>query len=185
MVLDTSAWAQLGTMADIVRSTRAHKLILDHHIGEDDMGAELFKDPHAEATGRLVLEAAHHLGVAITPQIARPLFAAIATDTGWFRFGSTTGVTLRSAAELIDAGASPGEIYNALYEQDTLARLQLRGRILARTATELGGRLAFTAALRFTRKNSLLSLKVSPSTEMEMVWFKIPGGNVTVPAAGV
>jgi phosphoesterase RecJ-like protein len=147
MVLDTSAWAQLGTMADIVRSTRAHKLILDHHIGEDDMGAELFKDPHAEATGRLVLEAAHHLGVAITPQIARPLFAAIATDTGWFRFGSTTGVTLRSAAELIDAGASPGEIYNALYEQDTLARLQLRGRILARTATELGGRLAFTAAL--------------------------------------
>ena len=148
MVLDTSAWAQLGTMADIVRSTRAHKLILDHHIGEDDMGAELFKDPRAEATGRLVLEAAHHLGVAITPQIARPLFAAIATDTGWFRFGSTTGVTLRSAAELVEAGASPGEIFNALYEQDTLARLQLRGRILARTATELDGRLVYTAALK-------------------------------------
>ncbi len=147
MVLDTSAWAQLGTMADIVRSTRAHKLILDHHIGEDDMGAELFKDTKAEATGRLVLEAAHHLGVAITPQIARPLFAAIATDTGWFRFGSTTGVTLRSAAELVEAGASPGDIYNALYEQDTLARLQLRGRILARTVTELDGRLAYTAAL--------------------------------------
>jgi phosphoesterase RecJ-like protein len=148
MVLDTSAWAQLGTMADIVRSTRAHKLIMDHHIGEDDMGAELFKDPKAEATGRLVLDAAHHLGVAIAPQIARPLFAAIATDTGWFRFGSTTGVTLRSAAELVEAGASPGEIFNALYEQDTLARLQLRGRILARTVTELDGRLAYTAALR-------------------------------------
>lgn len=148
MVLDTSAWAQLGAMADIVRSTRAHKLILDHHIGEDDMGAELFKDPQAEATGRLVLEAAHHLGVAITPQIARPLFAAIATDTGWFRFGSTTGVTLRSAAELVEAGASPGEIFNALYEQDTLARLQLRGRILARTVTELDGRLAYTAAFK-------------------------------------
>jgi bifunctional oligoribonuclease and PAP phosphatase NrnA len=148
MVLDTSAWAQLGTMADVVRSTRAHKLVLDHHVGEDDMGAELFKDSTAEATGRLVLEAAHHLGVAITPQIARPLFAAIATDTGWFRFGSTTGITLRSAAELVEAGASPGEIYNALYEQDTLARLQLRGRILARTVTELDGRLAYTAALQ-------------------------------------
>jgi len=148
MVLDTSAWAQLGTMADIVRSTRAHKLILDHHIGEDDMGAELFKDTKAEATGRLVLEAAHHLGVAVTPQIARPLFAAIATDTGWFRFNSTTGVTLRAAAELVEAGASPCEIYNDLYEQDTLARLQLRGRILARTVIELDGRLAYTAALQ-------------------------------------
>src|SRR5262245_47393510 len=45
MVLDTSAWAQLGTMAEVVRGTSAHKLILDHHVGEDDMGAELFKNP--------------------------------------------------------------------------------------------------------------------------------------------
>jgi bifunctional oligoribonuclease and PAP phosphatase NrnA len=147
MVLDTSAWAQLGTMAEIVRLTRAHKLILDHHVGEDDMGAELFKDPSAEATGRLVLEAAHHLDVRVTPAIARPLFAAIATDTGWFRFGSTSADTLRYAGQLVEAGAVPGEIYNELYEQDTLARIQLRGRILARTATELGGRLAYTAAL--------------------------------------
>jgi phosphoesterase RecJ-like protein len=148
MVLDTSAWAQLGTMADVVRASRAHKLILDHHVGEDDLGAELFKDPHAEATGRLVLDGARHLGVRLTPELARPLFAAIATDTGWFRFGSTRGATLRAAAELMDAGAVPSEIYAALYEQDSLARLNLRGRILARTQTDLGGRLAHTAALR-------------------------------------
>lgn len=147
IVLDTSAWAQLGTMAEVVRGTHAHKAVLDHHVGEDDMGAELFKNETAEATGRLVLETAQHLGVKLTPEIARPLFAAIATDTGWFRFGSTTSVTMRAAAELIDAGASPSEIYNQLYEQDTLSRLQLRGRILARTQTELDGRLAYTAAL--------------------------------------
>jgi phosphoesterase RecJ-like protein len=148
MVLDTSAWAQLGTMAEVIRASKAHKLILDHHVGEDDLGAELFKDPDAEATGRLVLQAAHHLGVRITPEIAGPLFAAIATDTGWFRFNSTTGTTLRSAAELIDAGAVPSEIYAALYERDSLARLKLRGRILARTQNELDGRLAHTAVLK-------------------------------------
>lgn len=148
MVLDTSAWAQLGTMAEVVRSTTAHKAILDHHVGEDDLGAELFKDTKAEATGRLVVEAARHLGVKITAEIARPLFAAIATDTGWFRFGSTSDLTMRYAGDLIEAGAVPSEIYAALYEQDTLARLQLRGRILARTQTELDGRLAHTAALQ-------------------------------------
>ncbi len=148
MVLDTSAWAQLGTMAEVVRATRAHKLILDHHVGEDDMGAELFKNPQAEATGRLVLEAAQHLGVRITPEIAKPLFAAIATDTGWFRFGSTTGTTFRAGGDLVDAGAVPSEIYAALYEQDSLPRLKLRGRILARTETELEGRLAHTSALK-------------------------------------
>ncbi|HEV3137333.1 MAG TPA: DHH family phosphoesterase [Pirellulales bacterium] len=148
MVLDTSAWAQLGTMADVVRASRAHKLVLDHHVGEDDLGAELFKNPRAEATGRLVVEAAHHLGVRLTPEMANPLFAAIATDTGWFRFGSTTGATFRYGGELVDAGAVPHEIFAELYEQDSLPRLQLRGRILARTQTDLGGRLAYTSALR-------------------------------------
>ena len=148
LVLDTSAWAQLGPMADVVRTTKAHKAILDHHIDSDDMGAELFKDVEAEATGRLVLEAAKHLRVKLTAEIARALFAAIATDTGWFRFLSVRGDTLRAAAALVDAGAVPQKIYTDLYEQESLARLQLRGRILARTKTDLAGRLAFTSVLR-------------------------------------
>ncbi len=148
LVLDTGAWAQLGPMGDIVRTTRAHKAVLDHHVDNDDLGAEWFKNTQAEATGRLVLEAAHALGVKITPEIARPLFAAIATDTGWFRFLSTTGDTYRRAGELVDTGIKPQEIYTELYEQETLARLQLRGRILARTRADLNGRLAYTAALQ-------------------------------------
>lgn len=147
LVLDTSAWAQLGEMGQVVRATSARKLVLDHHVSEDDLGAEPFKNTSAEATGRLVVEAADHLGVKLTPEISTPLFAAIATDTGWFRFGSTTGDTLRFGGRLIDAGASPAKIYHDLYEQHTLARLQLIGRILARTQTEQGGRLVHTAVL--------------------------------------
>ena len=58
LVLDTSAWAQLGPMGDIVRTTNADKGVLDHHVGEDDLGAQLFKNTTAEAAGRLVVEAA-------------------------------------------------------------------------------------------------------------------------------
>ena len=148
MVLDTSAWAQLGDMALVLRSTKAHKMVLDHHVSEDDLGAEPFKNTQAEATGRLVQEAAGQLGVKLTPEIATPLFAAIATDTGWYRFGSTTGDTYRFAGQLVDAGAKPTEIYRALYEQDTLARLQLVGRTLGRAQSELGGRLIHTAVFR-------------------------------------
>jgi bifunctional oligoribonuclease and PAP phosphatase NrnA len=148
LVLDTSAWLQLGRMADVVRATPARKLVLDHHVSADDLGAEEFKDPAAEATGRLVVDAADQLGVPLSARIAAPLFAAIATDTGWFRFSSTTGGTYRTVARLVEAGAEPAQVYNALYEHHTLARVQLMGRILSRAAAELNGRLIHTHALR-------------------------------------
>lgn len=148
MILDTSAWAQLGPMGEVIKSTSAKKLILDHHVSEDELGAELFKNVTAEATGRLVVEAADALGVQLTPEIAIPLFAAIATDTGWYRFGSASAGTYRIAARLIEAGASPAAIYRSLYEQDTVGRVKLRGRILARVEMELNGRLAHTHVLK-------------------------------------
>lgn len=144
MILDTSAWAQLGPMGDFVRNTSARKIIVDHHVSEDDLGAEAFKNTSAEAAGRLVVEAAEQLGVEITAEIATPLFAAIATDTGWFRFPSTSSETYRIAARLMDAGAAPQTIYRNLYECDTLGRLRLRGIILSRLQTELDGRLVHT-----------------------------------------
>lgn len=148
MILDTSAWAQLGPMSDVIKATTATKLLVDHHVGEDDLQAEIFKNTSAEATGRLVMEAADALGVTITAEIAMPLFAAVATDTGWFRFGSATSGTYRLMAKLIDAGASPSKIYAALYEQDTLGRVKLRGIILSRVETEFAGRLAYTHVLK-------------------------------------
>jgi phosphoesterase RecJ-like protein len=190
IVLDTSAWTQLGAMAEVVRNSSAAKIVLDHHVSQDDLGAEMFRDVDAEATGRLVLEAAGHLGVQLTPAIAAPLFAAIATDTGWFRFASTTGDTFRFGGQLVDAGARPDAIYNAIYEQDTLARLQLRGRILARTQTDPGGRLVYTSVTRedFDITGALaadtedvvnMTLLVA-GTEVAVIFVEQPGGNVKV-----
>jgi phosphoesterase RecJ-like protein len=144
IVLDTSAWAQLGRVGEAMRSIAAAKAVVDHHLSGDDLGAELFKDTSAEATGRLVFEAAGHLGVAIAPEVAVALYAALATDTGWFRFSSTTAGTYRVAAALTEAGAVPEKIYKDLYENETLGRLRLVGRALGRTEIELDGRLIYT-----------------------------------------
>jgi phosphoesterase RecJ-like protein len=145
VVLDTSAWQQLGPMADVVRRSSARNVVIDHHLSEDDLGAEMFKDGASESTGRLVLQAIDALGVELTPEMAAPLFAAIATDTGWFRFASVTADTFSAAARLTAAGAKPHVIFAALYEQNSLARLLLQGRILTNVKSHLGGRLLSTA----------------------------------------
>jgi bifunctional oligoribonuclease and PAP phosphatase NrnA len=144
LVLDTTAWAQLGAMGEVIKNTKAIKLVIDHHVSGDDLGAVLFKDQHAEANGRLVIEAADALGVPLSREIAEPAFVALTTDTGWFRFSSTGANTLQLAARLVEAGALPDRIYKELYENDSHGRLQLIGRALSHTQTDLDGRLIYT-----------------------------------------
>jgi len=141
IVLDTTAWAQLGPMGDVIRKFAGRKLVIDHHVSQDDLGAELLKDTRSEATCRLVVEAADALGVALSPRMAQATFAGLATDTGWFRFGSTTAETFRLAARLVEAGARPDWLYKKLYEEETVGRIRLIGRTLARVQSELDGRL--------------------------------------------
>jgi phosphoesterase RecJ-like protein len=118
-------------MAEVLRRFEGTKIVIDHHVGEDDLGAQFFKDTSAEATGHLVALLAKHAGVPISKEMATALYSAIATDTGWFRFASTTSDTYRIIGDLVDCGASPSSIYGDLYERDTLGRVRLRGRILS------------------------------------------------------
>lgn len=147
IVLDTSAWAQLGGMSEALRTSNAKKIVIDHHVSSDDLGAAEFKDPQCEATGRLIADLAEHMGLTMTPQIATPLFAALVTDTGWLRFPSVSASSYETAARLVAGGASPSWIYGQLYEQDTLERNRLWGRILSRLVMLHNGRLAHTYVL--------------------------------------
>ena len=62
---------------------------------------------------------------------AEALYAGLATDTGFFRFNSTSPRAFRIAAELLDAGADPTRCYREVYERNTLAYTRLLGRTLA------------------------------------------------------
>lgn len=145
VVLDTSAWKQIGDVGPEFRRSNAVKVVIDHHPGSDDLGAIEFKDTSAEATGSMLFRMAKSLGWELTPTIARNLFCAIATDTGWFRFPSTTSDTYRQVAALIDAGVRPHVEYRELYERSSLSRLKLAGRVLGRVETDADGRLAYTS----------------------------------------
>jgi phosphoesterase RecJ-like protein len=165
VVLDTSAWAQLGAMADVVRSMRERVLVIDHHVSEDDLSDRWFKDTSAEANARIVVEIGLRLRVPLTADIATPLYAGLSTDTGGFRFPSTSGETFRVAARLVDAGASPPTIYRELFEQDTLARLHLVGRTLAGARTSHGGKVIVSTV----RQADIRDVGAQPSDTEDLV----------------
>lgn len=144
IIVDTSSWAQLQDVGHVFRRTAARKVVIDHHASSEDLGALEFKDVQAEATGVLILEMADALDLTIPPAVAMPLFCAVATDTGWFRFASTRESTMRVAARLIELGARPDVIYRQLYEQYSLGRIRLAGIVLSRVTLDCDGRMAYT-----------------------------------------
>ncbi|MFM7055868.1 MAG: DHH family phosphoesterase [Planctomycetota bacterium] len=146
LVVDTSAWQQLGGMSDVIRASAARRVVIDHHVSADRLDAVEFRDTQAAATGELIHELAESLGLRFDTTTANVLYAAIATDTGWFRFPSTTARTMRIAASLLDQGASPHSVYRLIHEQNSLARLRLAGRVLSRAVADADGRLIWIQA---------------------------------------
>ncbi len=157
IILDLSAWSQLGEVAGFVRDFSGPRVVVDHHVSQDDLGATYLKDTSAEATGTLIVRASHALGVAITPEMATGLLTAIAMDTGWFRHPNTRPSTLITAAELIGSGAKIEEIYRLLFERSTLGRLKMLGESLASLQTDMDGRIAYATVTRddFTRTGAI------------------------------
>jgi phosphoesterase RecJ-like protein len=148
LVLDTGTWNQLGDFGTFLRSLNVPRLVIDHHLTQDDLGGVALVDVSAEATGRLVHEAILALGQSPSPAAAHALFVALAMDTGWFRHNNTTPATFDLASALVKAGARPTEAYDALFEQNSLARLKLVGLVLQRLTVVHGGKVAYTEVHR-------------------------------------
>ena len=148
VILDTSAWKQLLDVGKWLKKSKAKKVVIDHHVSSDDIGAIEFKDSGIEATGSLIFDMAETLGWSFTPEIAKFLFSAIATDTGWFKYPSTRGETMRIASKLIEYGVQPSILYQHLYERASQARIHLAGKALSRVRVECGGKLAYTWVLQ-------------------------------------
>jgi phosphoesterase RecJ-like protein len=148
IILDTGTWNQLADFGNFLRTLPVEKVVIDHHLTQDDLGALRLVDTTAEATGRLVFEAITALGEPIPPSAAHALLVAVAMDTGWFRHRNTTPATLTLAAELVRAGARITEAYECLFERNTLGRLKLQGLVLSRLQLTHGGWVAHTEIRR-------------------------------------
>jgi len=130
VVLDTCSWSQLETAAAFLRATHLPKIVVDHHATRDDIKGQspkfigVFDETASSACG-LLYEWAENRGWTLDAPAREALFTGISTDTGWFRFPSTDGRTLRAAGALIDAGVRPDIMYARLFEGYRPARLRL------------------------------------------------------------
>lgn len=127
--LDFNALHRIGEMGNCVGNSKATKIMIDHHQQPDNYAQYIYSDVAMSSTCEMVYHFIKMLGdvETVDTQIATCLYAGILTDTGSFRFPSSTSTTHLVAAHLIDKGADHSEIYNAIYDTNSYERLQLLG----------------------------------------------------------
>ena len=103
---------------------------IDHHATNDRFGEVNVIDPDASAAGEMVFDFLKAAGVELDADMATNLYVAIHTDTGSFRYNSSTPSAFKAAGELVALGADPWEVSNRVYENMPLKKFQLLGKVL-------------------------------------------------------
>ncbi|HYE18690.1 MAG TPA: bifunctional oligoribonuclease/PAP phosphatase NrnA [Tepidisphaeraceae bacterium] len=143
LIVDTGTWSQLPGLKERVAAFPGKKIVVDHHLTQEDWADTKLVVTEAAAAGEIVAELLDQWdGVSVTPGIASLLFLAIASDTGWFQFSNTRPYTLRLAARLIEAGVDTDRLYQLVYQNERKERVVLQTRAMQSLELLAGGRLA-------------------------------------------
>ncbi len=156
IMVDMNHSDRLRAMEPLALKSKAIKLVIDHHLDNQNFADYSLVDEDASSSGEIIYElllvasggkgANEPLtfnGKYLDKDIARALYTAIMTDTGSFRFPKTDSETHRIAAHLLECGADPTEIYQEVYEKVDLDHWHLLGKILSNIQITDDGKLAY------------------------------------------
>ncbi len=137
--LDFNSLKRIEVLGVEVGKAKAIKFIIDHHLQPEDFAKYMLHSTEACSACELVFDFINLMadGKSINKNIANCLYTGMMTDTGSFRFPSTTARTHKIVAALIDAGANNSEIHNRIYDDNTESRLRLLGYCLSEKLTVL------------------------------------------------
>lgn len=126
LVVDTGTWSQLPGLKDRLVGWTGKKLVVDHHLTQEDWADAKLVVTTAAAAGEIVGNLMKRWNVSFTAPTAKALYLALVADTGWFQFSNTRPATLRLAAELMEAGVDTDQLYQLLYQSERPERVTLQ-----------------------------------------------------------
>lgn len=139
VVLDASSLDRIGKVAQAVKAKAVANI--DHHISNTQFADYLYLNTEAAATAEILCNLVEKLGITPDKDLATCLYTGIYTDCGSFRYANTTPGTMRAAAKLLEYGARPNEISDAL-GTNTRANIEMLGKVLQTLAFYNDGKIS-------------------------------------------
>jgi len=133
-LLDFSQISRIDNFGNVVQSSSANKIMIDHHHGADFSLADLvYVNTSSSSTAQLVYELieAMQMEHLVTRNIAECLYLGIMTDTGSFKYESTSSKTHEITAKLVKKGIENSKIHDLVYDNSSVNRIKLLGYCLS------------------------------------------------------
>lgn len=121
-------------------------IAIDHHAGHKDFGDMRWVEADRSSTAEMVFDLGVSLGVEISYPAAYCLYTAIVSDTGSFRYESTSAHTFQVAADLLRRGVMAADVAARLYDNYSESRLRLLAMVLESLELHAEGQIAVIAA---------------------------------------
>jgi phosphoesterase RecJ-like protein len=128
--LDFNAFHRTGDkMQHALEKIKSTFIMIDHHQSPDDYAKFRFSNVKKSSTCEMIYDFIEDLNALdkIDENIATCIYTGIMTDTGSFRFPSTTSRTHKIAADLLEKGANNSLIYSQVMDVNSLDRMRLLG----------------------------------------------------------
>ena len=141
--LDTPNTSRLANSAAVLARAK-NTVAVDHHPTMEPFAQLNLVRAHAASVGDVVFDLMRFLGVEPTREMATCLLCAILTDTGRFQYQNTDSHALRASADLLDAGASPAQIAEWVYQSASIGSMHLKALAMERLALSKEGGVAYS-----------------------------------------
>ena len=152
--LDFNNLSRINELGKLIEESSAKKILIDHHLNPDDFYDLKYHNVDASATAELVYDLMSFIDEDLLDKdISDCIYTGILTDTGSFRFSSTTSKVHSIIAKLLDQGVRPEQIGKTIYESNSFDKLKLLGYSLSEKLKVIcDGKAAYIA---LTRKDLL------------------------------
>ncbi len=131
--LDFNWLSRINELGEFVRSSKAPKVMIDHHLEPEGFDDYRHWTINACATAQLVYDFIVSImgeRQLINKDVATCLYTGIMTDSGSFRFPATTAEVHHIVADLISLGAENSRIHQLVYDNFSENRLRFLGHCL-------------------------------------------------------
>jgi len=129
--LDLNHLNRTVRMEEYFRKFKGIKVCLDHHTNPEDFTKIQIIDESKSSTGEIIFDFINSIKeIKFNTAVALPIYAAIMTDTGSFRYSKTTPELHKKIALLLEYDLKPEKIYDQIYNQYEFSRVKLLGEAL-------------------------------------------------------